>query len=363
MKDYISRRCLHVHEWPEIDQDLWHKVTAQGSVLDETLNKSSLWRAPTRKRVRQGYGRWLSFLISTDRMNHDIEPAGRASRDAVYAYVTCLQEQVQPWTVWSYTISLWQALRSFAPDEDWEWLYVLIAKLKLLRKPSREKRARMQSPTVIADWAFSRWDALHKEKHKDRQEALDYRNALMVALLVQCPIRLRNLVMIRIGKHLTKVEDRYQLDFEPAEVKTDRYLTQLLPAELTPYVDTWLEVWRPILLKDPFIDAFWIGIRGSPMQNRGVYGCVIATTEAAFGTSINPHLFRDIAASWTVDMTPENVGIASSLLGHINPATTEDHYIQANQAIAGARYRNSIDELRNQFSVEYGDPYQARRDL
>jgi integrase len=97
------------------------------------------------------------------------------------------------------------------------------------------------------------------------------------------------------------------------------------------------------------------------MQNRGVYGCVIAATEAAFGTSINPHLFRDIAASWIVDMTPENVGIASSLLGHINPATTEDHYIQANQAIAGDRYRNSINELRSQLKSEYGDPYQDRR--
>ena len=183
----------------------------------------------------------------------------------------------------------------------------------------------------------------------------------MVALLIHCPIRLRNLTMIRIGNHLNKVEDRYQLDFEPSEVKTDRYLTLTLPPELTPYIDAWLEVWRPILLKDPVIDAFWIGIKGAPMRERGVYGCVISATEAAFGTSINPHLFRDIAASWIVDMTPENVGIASSLLGHINPATTEDHYIQANQAIAGARYRNSVNELRNQFKDEYADPYQDRR--
>ena len=65
----VSRRCLHVHEWPEIDQELWRDVTAQGSVLDENHSRSSLWRAPTRKRVRKGYGRWLSFLISTDRMD------------------------------------------------------------------------------------------------------------------------------------------------------------------------------------------------------------------------------------------------------------------------------------------------------
>jgi integrase len=361
MTDNISRRCLHVHEWPEIDQELWYKVTAQGSVLDENLRNSALWRPSTRMRVRKSYGRWLSFLISTDRMNRDITPSGRAHRDAVYAYVACLQEQVQSCTVLSYTLSLWQALRSFAPDEDWEWLYILISKLNLLGKPSRDKRARMQSPAIIANWAFGQLDKLNNGWLKDTQEALTYRNTLMVALLVHCPIRLRNLTMIRIGRHLNNIEDRYQLDFEPSEVKTDRYLTLTLPTELTPYVDTWLEVWRPILLKDPVIDAFWIGIKGAPMQNRGVYGCVIAATEAAFGTSINPHLFRDIAASWIVDMTPENVGIASSLLGHINPATTEDHYIQANQAIAGDRYRNSINELRSQLKSEYGDPYQDRR--
>jgi integrase/recombinase XerD len=180
-------------------------------------------------------------------------------------------------------------------------------------------------------------------------------------LLVHCPIRLRNLGMIRIGKHLSKVEDRYRLDFEPSEIKTDRYLTHFLPAELTIYINAWLEVWRPILLKDAAIDALWIGVRGAPMRDRGVYGCVVTTTKAAFGTSINPHLFRDIAASWVVDMTPENVGIASSLLGHINPATTEDHYMQANQAVAGARYRASIDTLRDQFNSEFGDPYRDRR--
>ena len=357
----VSRRCLHVHEWPEIDQELWRDVTAQGSVLDENHSRSSLWRAPTRKRVRKGYGRWLSFLISTDRMDGETKPADRADRDAVYAYVACLQEQVQPWTVWSYTLSLWQALRSFAPETDWEWLYVLIAKLKLRRRPSRNKRARMKSPATIADWSFARLDELNIGRLKDGQNALAYRNTLMVALLVHCPIRLRNLVMIRIGKHLNKVDDRYKLDFEPSEVKTDRYFTHFLPTELTAHVDAWLKTWRPILLKDTDIDAFWIGIRGQPMQNRGVYGCVIATTEAAFGTSINPHLFRDIAASWVVDMTPANVGIASSLLGHINPATTEDHYIQANQAVAGARYRHSIVTLRDQFKNEYGDPYQERR--
>lgn len=361
MTDTISRKCLHVHEWPKVDQELWHLATSQGSILDEDLTRSSLWRGPTCKRVRQGYGRWLSYLRSVKRLDPDINAECRATRDNVYAYVACLQEQVQPWTVWSYTLSLWQALRMFAPKEDWEWLYVLLAKLKTLRKPSKDKRQRMQSPAVISNWAFTQMDELNHTLVKDKKAAMAYRNTLMVALLAHCPLRLRNISMIRIGKHLVKHDDRYQLNFEPSEVKTDRYFTSHLPIELTDYVDHWLYEWRSILLKDPTVDAFWIGVQGAPMQSGGVYGCVIGTTKAAFGISINPHLFRDIAASWIVDMTPENVGVASTVLGHINPATAEDHYIQANQAIAGARYRVSVNELRQQLKRDFSSPYKTRR--
>jgi integrase/recombinase XerD len=361
MNDQISRKCLHIHEWPEIDQELWCWTALPGGVLDEDTGRGANWREPTRDLVRKSYGRWLSFLMSTGRLDTSITPADRISRDNVYAYVTCLQEQVKPWTVWSYILRLWCVAKMFTPDDDWEWLYILIAKLNRLCLASRNKRGRMQSPEKIANWAFDRLDELDAGWMRDGMEALAYRNALMVAILVHCPIRLRNLVMIRINRHLKKVQDRYQLDYEPSEVKTNRYLSCVLPLELSPYINNWIQDWRPLLLRDQAIDAFWIGRRGAPIKEGGVYGCVIDTTKAAFGTSINPHLFRDIAATWVVDMAPANVGITSTMLGHVNPKTTEDHYIQANQSVAGARYRKSVDTLRRQLVADYGDPYQDRK--
>ena len=107
-------------------------------------------------------------------------------------------------------------------------------------------------------------------------------------------------------------------------------------------------------------DAFWVGIRGAPMRPRGIYGCVISTTEAAFGVSINPHLFRDIAVSWIIDMDPAHAGITAPMLGHTNPRTTEEHYIQANQALAVRRYGQSVSALRDRLTDAYGDPYKNR---
>ena len=96
------------------------------------------------------------------------------------------------------------------------------------------------------------------------------------------------------------------------------------------------------------------------MRERGVYGCVVGATEAAFGVPINPHLFRDIAVTSIVDQAPENIGITAPLLGHINPATTEEHYIHANQAMAGVRYRASVKTLRDRLKAEFGNPFRLR---
>ena len=78
------------------------------------------------------------------------------------------------------------------------------------------------------------------------------------------------------------------------------------------------------------------------------------------GSGINPHLFRDIAVTAIVDTDPGKIGITAPLLGHINPATTEEHYIHANQAIAGKRYRASVTALRDRLAKDYGNPFNTR---
>ena len=40
---------------------------------------------------------------------------------------------------------------------------------------------------------------------------------------------------------------------------------------------------------------------------------------------------------------------------------SEEHYIHANQAIAGKRYRSSVETLRRSLKESYGDPFKERR--
>jgi len=263
-----------------------------------------------------------------------------------------LQSQIASWTVWTYVTCLHQVAKAFAPEQDWDWLYKIAAKLKVLRRATKEKLSKLRPAYEIAAWAYKTLDDLNASPDRRPKAVLQYRDALFVALLINCPMRLRNLAMIRIGHHLQWTGEVYRFDFVPVEIKTNRYLTLYLPPELNTYLDAWLNEWRLHILRKTDHDALWIGIRGEPMKSHGIYLRIRFTTEAAFGVAINPHLFRDIAVTSVADQTPENIGITGPMLGHVSPKTTEDHYLHANQLIAVRRYANSIATLRQEFAMD-----------
>ena len=82
------------------------------------------------------------------------------------------------------------------------------------------------------------------------------------------------------------------------------------------------------------------------MREKNVYEGITGTTKRAFGRSINPHLFRDCAVTSVAVEDPKNIGIAPPILGHTDPRTTEQHYIQAQQIDAGRKLQASLRALR-----------------
>jgi integrase len=68
---------------------------------------------------------------------------------------------------------------------------------------------------------------------------------------------------------------------------------------------------------------------------------------AAFGTAINPHFFRDIAATTVAHIDPAHVRISAQLLGHSSFVTTEKYYVRANMVAANRRRQAGILRLRH----------------
>jgi site-specific recombinase XerD len=73
---------------------------------------------------------------------------------------------------------------------------------------------------------------------------------------------------------------------------------------------------------------------------------VEARTRAAFGRAVNPHLFRDCAATSLAIEDPAHVRIAAQVLGHGAFATTERHYNLARGQEAAKSWHEMLDGLR-----------------
>jgi hypothetical protein len=69
---------------------------------------------------------------------------------------------------------------------------------------------------------------------------------------------------------------------------------------------------------------------------------IVRHTRDAFGKPMNPHLFRDAAATTFAVADPDHVRVAAPLLGHRNFATTERYYQQAQTLQAHSAYVAAI---------------------
>ena len=92
------------------------------------------------------------------------------------------------------------------------------------------------------------------------------------------------------------------------------------------------------------------------MSAQGIYTRITQVTEKHFGHAITPHMFRDAAATFIAEMTPERALMAAAVLQHRSFETTRRHYIHGHQHLAAKHYHAAIVELigRTQSASEEG---------
>ena len=135
------------------------------------------------------------------------------------------------------------------------------------------------------------------------------------------------------------------------ETKTGAPVRMPLPRALGPRLGTYLREHRPVLAgqrgrwAEPVGEALWVSADGSPMTGMALYDRIVAHTRAAFGRSVNPHLFRDCAATSMADRDPGRIHVASVLLGHRALASVERHYNRARMGQAVRRYQDVLRGL------------------
>lgn len=345
-----ARHRLKLEDWPEGDRAAWEAALAPGDLLEGTMGAAQHWSPDTQDHRRKAYGRWLTSRIAAGSFDPTTTPSSRITPDAVRHYLSELETQVAPYTVWGYLSGLHAIAVAFDPEADWGWLRRIVRKLEANLRDSKNKHPRLRPAPEILTWAIARMQEIERDPPK-RFTASHYRDALMIALLISCPtMRLRNLTNIEIGRHLIKRSDGWELRFSGAEMKTRKPVEMRVPDTLNSCLGRYLDEYRPGLLDGAPSDRLWITQYGKPMKKKTVFSRISIVTKRAFGRPINPHLFRDCAVTHVAISDPKHIGIAAPILGHTDPRTTERHYIQAQQIAAGHKLQSSLSTLRKQLA-------------
>ena len=349
-----ARMIWRLPLWPTQDRLIWERAVA-GSGPEGLDNPAYGWRPRTIRKNEDAYGQYLSWLYREGLLNESKAVSERVTSELLNGYTAKLKSYLAPVSVAAAVGGLASAANALAPCSDWSFLSRRSSRLRLRAKPSRDKRHAIRHTLDLYNYGKELMETEDRGKGRTTSAAYRYQAGLVIALLAARPLRIRNFQAITIGKSLRWDGVHYWLTFGTEETKTRRPINEPLPNDLRPYLERFLQIWRPVLLKRAHkygchaaSRRLWINLAG-PMKESSLRAMIKRYTQRKFGTEIWPHLFRDcLLTSVAVDQ-PELVRISASLLGHANSRTGGKHYNQARMLDASRRYGDAISELRESF--------------
>jgi integrase/recombinase XerD len=156
-----------------------------------------------------------------------------------------------------------------------------------------------------------------------------------------------------LGRQLELRGDHWRLHFDASETKQGEILDLTWPEGLVVFLERYLTVHREQLLKacadtNRPTQALWVSQRGTAMGSDAIAFQINDRTREEFGTAINPHTFRHIAATTIATANPQGAQDIMAVLGHSSMAASEKHYNRAGSIGAGAALHKSIAKLRKE---------------
>jgi len=337
-----ERACLPLQQWPDEDRRLWRAACEPADLLDEHVGTRADHSAISNRKAEKGYGRWLTFLGRTDAACLEDAPATRITPKRTKAYVDCLVGlRNGTGTILSRLEELGIVAKIMGPTQYWGFLNSMSSKIRAQHKPVRDK-SNLRLSDELLDLGLALIDKATRAQ--GLIATLLHRDGLLIAFLALVPLRMRNLAGLRIGQNMIDVNGTWLIGFDARETKTHTPIEIAWPEELVAPLATYLAIHRPHLSSfvgrwsKPIDNALWVSSDGSPMTEMAIYLRVCKHTRDAFGVAINPHLFRDAAATTLAVADPENVRVAAPLLGHRTFTTTERYYQQAKSFEAHRQY-------------------------
>jgi integrase len=177
--------------------------------------------------------------------------------------------------------------------------------------------------------------------------ALQREDAIAIAILLTCPIRRHNLSKIHLERTLHRPGDgRVFLVCTADEVKNTQHIEFELPPETIRMIDHHVAARSPRLcpLATPWLFPRRDG--SGPVHNDSLSKRIRTRIRREIGLTINPHLFRHLAAMLWLNAHPGAYEAARRLLGHSRLSSTLNQYTGLETATAARLFAEVIDARR-----------------
>ena len=169
--------------------------------------------------------------------------------------------------------------------------------------------------------------------------------AVAIAILSIAPIRLGNLIKIKLDENLIKpggIDGPYWLVFPKEDVKNRVQLQHKILPEVGDMIDEYINDFRPVLLRGS--NGLWLfpGETGGVKSSRLLSVQITDRVYKATGLRLTAHQFRHAAAAIFIKAFPGQYERARQLLGHKNISTTMNFYVALETMFANETFNDLI---------------------
>ena len=170
--------------------------------------------------------------------------------------------------------------------------------------------------------------------------------AVQIQILTRAPIRIGNLLAIRLGVNLKRDMDResYRLHFPDYDTKNRVDLDFTLTGQTAFLIEEFINVFRPFLGEGHKGDWLFPGENDKQRSPSHASAAIAASVDREVGLRLTAHQFRHAAVAVIMKSRPGDYEFAARLLGHRNVETTKRYYSSLESFNANGIFGAMIEE-------------------
>jgi hypothetical protein len=256
-------------------------------------------------------------------------------------------------TIHNILMKLLTITRQYYPLPEFRTQLIALKKTLPPSHPTYDKNDAWVSLDTLDEIGRAHWpqtppDALlQRPFNTGSKAALRACRSLMLRLWRFVPLRQRNIREMKLDEHLYKdAEGRWHLTFRGEHLKIARRrgrlntFTVAFPETLVPFLEDYLRLWRPLLLKkasQPSTHVF-LTERGTPYQSRLLTQCTQNIVYRYTGKHWHPHIIRTVWATEMIQKGLDFVSVAEMLNDRLETVIANYAHLR-NENFAEKAYR------------------------